>query len=457
MVLVSSTRVCPACGAPAAEGVQFCESCGQPMPVSRVCPKCGGPLPAAGKFCEQCGAPAEAPAAAPSPAAAPPPPPPPPLAEAPASPPPAPAPAGKPKWIIGLVMAVMVVLAIGAYTVAGPMLTGKGGSGVTPTPTTTLPPVTTLAPPTTTVSPRATVTRTPVAPTLSADFTASPVSGQVPFTVQFTDRTTGNPASWTWDFGDGGSSTLQNPSHTYTFAGTFGVRLTVQGSAGSDTEYRTQLVTVTEKVQPPDAVFTASLFSGTAPLSVQFTDQSTGSPTIWTWAFGDGSTSSLRNPAHTYTNPGTYLAEVTVANSAGTDSAQQTVTVTAPATTAPPTTTTVPPTTTAPPTTTTPPITGSYTGGWTVYIGANEPYTAIFDPPLGSSVSGSMGTDIMTIYELPGTLSPDGRTLEGTWDKIVTGETGTFRFVLAQDGNTFSGIWVEDGVTFPATGEVQLI
>jgi PKD repeat protein len=445
-------RACPACGAPVPEGDRFCNVCGKAVPEIRTCAKCGAPLPEAVKFCEQCGATVAAPDAAPAAAPPPAPPPPPPSTTAPA-------PRGTPKWIIGLVLAVMVVMAIGAYTVAGPMLTGKGGSGGSTTPTTTVPPVTTAIPSRTTAPPTATATRTTVAPTLSADFTAAPVSGQAPLTVQFTDRSTGNAASWAWDFGDGGSSILPNPSHTYTFAGTFGVRLTVRGSAGSDTEYRQGLVTVTEKVQAPGAAFTASPLSGTAPLSVQFTDQSTGSPTAWTWGFGDGSTSSLRNPAHTYTTPGTYLVELTAVNSAGTDSARETVTVTAPATTVPPTTTatTLPPTTTAPPTTTVPPITGYFTGGWTTYIGANPPYTALFNPPLGSSVSGTMGPEGMSTWELTGTLSGDGRTLEGTWDEILGGGTGTFRFVLNTGDTTFSGIWVENGYTFPATGEAQLI
>ena len=354
--------------------------------------------------------------------------------------------------MIPAVIAVVAILAVGAYLVAGPMLSARDGSGSSTPPTTTLSVVTTSAPPPTTAPPTATTTRAPAGGTLSADFTAAPVTGQMPLTVQFTDRTGGNPTSWDWDFGDGGSSALQNPSHTYMMPGMYGVRLTVRGTSGSDTEYRKQVVTVLETVTTtttlppaPTARFIASIQSGTAPLPVQFTDQSTGNPTSWQWDFGDGSSLATRNPSHTYAAEGAYTVRLTAMNSGGTSTASTVITV-VPPTTAPPVTTT-----------TAPPFTGSYTGGWTTYIGAQPPSTAIFDPPLGSSVTGTMGSDFMTIYELSGTLSLDGRTLEGTWDEIVTAETGTFRFVLAMDGNTFTGIWVEGGTTFPATGEAQLI
>ncbi len=69
--------------------------------------------------------------------------------------------------------------------------------------------------------------------------------------------------------------------------------------------------------------------SGTAPLTVQFTDQSTGSPTSWEWSFGDGSTSSLQNPSETYQNAGTYTVTLTSSNSEGssTNTASQTISV----------------------------------------------------------------------------------------------------------------------------------
>jgi PKD repeat protein len=76
-----------------------------------------------------------------------------------------------------------------------------------------------------------------------ASFTASPTSGYVPLAVQFTDTSSGSPTSWTWDFGDGYTSTSQNPSHTYRAAGTYTVTLTVTNSAGSNTVTQNGLIT----------------------------------------------------------------------------------------------------------------------------------------------------------------------------------------------------------------------
>jgi PKD repeat protein len=78
-----------------------------------------------------------------------------------------------------------------------------------------------------------------------ANFTASPASGSAPLPVQFMDTSTGSPTSWSWDFGDGGTATIQGPSHTYATAGTYTVKLTATNSAGSNTSTKTGLVTVT--------------------------------------------------------------------------------------------------------------------------------------------------------------------------------------------------------------------
>lgn len=71
--------------------------------------------------------------------------------------------------------------------------------------------------------------------------------------------------------------------------------------------------------QPPVADFSASPTSGDAPLTVDFTDLSTGSPTSWSWTFGDGESSADQNPSHTYNASGTFTVELTATNSAGGD------------------------------------------------------------------------------------------------------------------------------------------
>ena len=77
-----------------------------------------------------------------------------------------------------------------------------------------------------------------------ADFTANPTSGKSPLTVNFSDQSTGNVISRSWSFGDGGTSTDQNPSHTYSIPGIYTVSLTVSGPGGSDTETKPDYITV---------------------------------------------------------------------------------------------------------------------------------------------------------------------------------------------------------------------
>ena len=71
--------------------------------------------------------------------------------------------------------------------------------------------------------------------TINADFSATSTSGKAPLTVQFKDLSTGNPGLWLWNFGDGDTSKLQNPSHSYTQAGAYTVTLTANNDAGSNT------------------------------------------------------------------------------------------------------------------------------------------------------------------------------------------------------------------------------
>jgi PKD repeat protein len=82
-------------------------------------------------------------------------------------------------------------------------------------------------------------------PLVTANFSGTPVSGTAPLSVSFSDLSTGSPTSWSWNFGDGGSSTAQNPSHVYAAAGTYNVTLTATNACGSDAEVKNAYVTVT--------------------------------------------------------------------------------------------------------------------------------------------------------------------------------------------------------------------
>ena len=166
-----------------------------------------------------------------------------------------------------------------------------------------------------------------------AAFTGTPLSGQAPLTVDFTDQSTYNPTSWSWTFGDGGTSTLQNPSHTYTTAGTYTVALTATNAYGSNTLTKTNYITVTAPpTDPPVADFSGTPTTGYAPLTVAFTDLSTGVPTSWSWTFGDGGTSTAQNPSYTYTAAGTYTVALTATNAYGSNTNTKTgyITVTSP-------------------------------------------------------------------------------------------------------------------------------
>ena len=79
---------------------------------------------------------------------------------------------------------------------------------------------------------------------LAADFSSDVTSGRAPLTVQFTDLSTGNVTGWNWDFGDGTTSTEQNPSHTYTAAGTYDVSLTVTDGTQTDTKTVSDMISV---------------------------------------------------------------------------------------------------------------------------------------------------------------------------------------------------------------------
>jgi PKD repeat protein len=167
-----------------------------------------------------------------------------------------------------------------------------------------------------------TVSTPAVAPV--ASFTGTPTSGSAPRTVAFTDASTNSPTSWAWTFGDGYTSTLKSPSHAYSTAGTYTVSLTATNAGGSNTLTRTGYITVSTATVAPVASFTGTPTTGKFPLTVSFTDASTNSPTSWYWTFGDGSTSTLKSPSHTYSAKGTYTVSLKATNAGGSNTLTRT-------------------------------------------------------------------------------------------------------------------------------------
>ncbi|MDD1689819.1 MAG: PKD domain-containing protein [Methanoregula sp.] len=162
-----------------------------------------------------------------------------------------------------------------------------------------------------------TVTNPPV-----ADFFTSTRYGSAPFTVSFADTSRGyTPMTCRWDFGDGSTSSVQNPTHTYPGDGEYTVRLTVTNQYGSDTRTETAYIGVGN---PPVTDFSATPRQGTIPLTVSFTDVSKNKPTAWDWDFGDGTTSTEQDPSHTFLQPGTYTVKLKVSNHFGSDALAQT-------------------------------------------------------------------------------------------------------------------------------------
>ncbi|MBU0490216.1 MAG: PKD domain-containing protein [Chloroflexi bacterium] len=151
---------------------------------------------------------------------------------------------------------------------------------------------------------------------VQAGFSAVPTTGIRPLPVSFFNTSSGDYEYSQWDFGDGVTSTLTSPIHTYTARGTYTVTLTVSGSGGMDSEVKAGYIAVYE---PSSAAFSASPTSGMQPLAVTFTNTSTGDYASSQWDFGAGVTSTQANPSHTYTAVGVYTITLTVSGPGGTD------------------------------------------------------------------------------------------------------------------------------------------
>jgi gliding motility-associated-like protein len=153
---------------------------------------------------------------------------------------------------------------------------------------------------------------------ISADFTANSDSGCAYLAVTFSDLSIGNPVAWSWDFGDGNTSSFQNPSTFYSVPGSYTVTLTVtDGNGNKSTVSKTDYITI---LKLPGPKFSSDVTGGCVPLPVTFIDQtSQGNAGVesWLWDFGDGSFSTSQNPSHTYGSIGSYQVSLEVVDSLG--------------------------------------------------------------------------------------------------------------------------------------------
>ncbi len=164
-------------------------------------------------------------------------------------------------------------------------------------------------------------------PILGPDFSVAPERPGVGQTVQFTDLTVANGPvveSWTWDFGDGDTSTLQDPTHGFDAVGCYDVTLTVTSDVVMP---RAITKGVPVSLAAPTAAFSHVPNEPDVGQSVQFTDLSTGDYDSRVWDFGDGDTSTAENPNHTYATNGEHDVTLTVTNGCDTDQTVVTIMV----------------------------------------------------------------------------------------------------------------------------------
>ncbi|ETR73625.1 MAG: hypothetical protein OMM_00802 [Candidatus Magnetoglobus multicellularis str. Araruama] len=147
-----------------------------------------------------------------------------------------------------------------------------------------------------------------------ASFSATPINGTEPLTVQLTDTSTSgtNIVKWLWKFGDYSTSTEQNPSYVYDQQGEYTVTLSIEDNKGN-ISHATPLTIVVDDVDPV-ANFTANPQLGYEYMSVSFSNLSTSHDEIISllWDFGDGYTSTEYHPQHIYKKEGNYSVSLTV-------------------------------------------------------------------------------------------------------------------------------------------------
>lgn len=243
-------------------------------------------------------------------------------------------------------------------------------------------------------------------PTTGLIVTASPLTGPIPLTVQFTspgvDSGGNTVTNWNWNFGDGATSTAQSPSHIYTNFGSFSPSLTAYSTFGALPLAVTGPGTIT--VTNHTLNVTASPQAGPLPLAVQFAspgvDSGGNTVTNWNWSFGDGGTSTVQNPSHVYIRASSFSPSLVARSTYGAS-----------------------------------PLAVTGLGVITVTNTPNPAFRTLysFTPAFGSGPNGGLALSGNTLY---GTTSSGGTSNSGTLFAINTDASG---FTNLYNFNSISG------------------
>lgn len=156
----------------------------------------------------------------------------------------------------------------------------------------------------------------------TAHATPNTTTGLTPLSVNFTVDSSDNVTEWNWSFGDGTYSNDTSPTHTFSNPGNYTIILNASNDAGSNiTTFEISSYAI------PVADFSMSETSGYSPLTVDFTNISTGNILTWNWTFGGANFSDEQNPSFTFDGAGTYSVILVVTNPEGSDTITQYVTV----------------------------------------------------------------------------------------------------------------------------------
>lgn len=159
---------------------------------------------------------------------------------------------------------------------------------------------------------------------IDANFTIDkPLGCSLPHTASISNTSTGTNLNYYWNFGNGDTSTAQNPpSQTYNQFGAFNVQLNITNSIGcKDSIIKT--ITINEFI----GNFSIDTINGCAPFNAQFTDLTIGS-TTWSWNFGDGGVATVKNPSHIFANSGQYTVSLIVGNANCSDTISKDINIT---------------------------------------------------------------------------------------------------------------------------------